>query len=295
MKERITEDTAWNLVESVPPGLDGTTHAYPLAVPETPGGTVEVHPSGRWRTRLPVAPAARRIFDLYLPLRTRTPYAVGQIGQSLDGRIATAEGHSHYVTGPEDILRLHRVRALVDAVVVGAGTVISDDPRLTVRRTSGKDPVRVVLDPRGRIDPGSRVFDEDRGSALLVRAPKAEAPTPPRVDVLTLRSHPERGFDPEELRSVLAGRGLARILVEGGGITVSRFLQAGALDRLHITVAPILMGSGRPGITLDPIASLNEALRPSCRHFPLGPDLLFDLDLSGQSPEEGGPLQEGSP
>ena len=69
------------------------------------------------------------------------------------------------------------------------------------------------------------------------------------------------------------------MLVEGGGVTVSRFLEAGLLDRLHLTVAPILMGSGRPGITLPPIETLDPSLRARCRHIPLGDDLLFDLDL----------------
>ena len=77
----------------------------------------------------------------------------------------------------------------------------------------------------------------------------------------------------------LRAEGLGRILVEGGGLTVSRFLQAGALDRLHLTVAPLLIGSGRPSLTLDPIATLDQALRPPCRHFRLGADILFDLDL----------------
>ena len=77
----------------------------------------------------------------------------------------------------------------------------------------------------------------------------------------------------------LRARGLRRILVEGGGVTVSRFLQAGALTRLHVTVAPMLIGSGRHALTLPPIASLDQALRPRCHLFHLGDDVLFDLDL----------------
>ena len=77
----------------------------------------------------------------------------------------------------------------------------------------------------------------------------------------------------------LRARGFRRLLIEGGGATVSRFLQADALDRLHITVAPLLIGSGPPALTLDPIDSLSEALRPRCRRFRLGDDILFDLDL----------------
>ena len=74
--------------------------------------------------------------------------AVGQIGQSLDGRIATPTGHSHYINGPAGLDHLHRLRALVDAVLVGVGTAIADDPQLTVRRVAGPNPARVVLDPK---------------------------------------------------------------------------------------------------------------------------------------------------
>jgi riboflavin biosynthesis pyrimidine reductase len=87
------------------------------------------------------------------------------------------------------------------------------------------------------------------------------------------------GLDLAALLAQLRERGLRRVLVEGGGVTVSRFLQAGLLDRLHLTVAPVLIGSGRPSITLDPIVSLDQALRPRCRRFTLGEDVLFDLDL----------------
>ena len=76
---------------------------------------------------------------------------VGQIGQSLDGRIATESGHSKYINGPAGLTHLHRLRALVDAVVIGVGTAIADDPQLTVRRVSGQQPARVVIDPKGRL------------------------------------------------------------------------------------------------------------------------------------------------
>jgi riboflavin biosynthesis pyrimidine reductase len=89
----------------------------------------------------------------------------------------------------------------------------------------------------------------------------------------------EQGFEPDALLKALSARGIRRVLVEGGGVTVSRFLEAGLLDRLHLTVAPILMGSGRPGITLPAIETLDEALRPRCRRVPMGDDVLFDLDL----------------
>jgi len=233
---------------------------------------------------------ARALVDLYLPLQLDPDLVIGQIGQSLDGRIATEQGQSHYITGPADILRLHRLRALVDAVVVGAGTVAADDPRLTVRGVEGSNPVRVVLDPDARLSPAHAVFTDGAAPTLVFhREQTASSPTA-RTEVVSLPAGPLHddgdasppGFHPRMVIEALRARGLKRLLIEGGGITVSRFLQAGALTRLHVAVAPILMGSGRPALTLPPIGTLDEALRPPCRHVSLGEDLLFDFDLRGQ-------------
>ena len=94
---------------------------------------------------------------LFGTLRSPPPAAgcvtVGQIGQSLDGRIATLSGHSRYINGSQGLCHLHRLRALVDAVVVGVGTALADDPQLTVRHVGGPSPARIVVDPRGRIAP----------------------------------------------------------------------------------------------------------------------------------------------
>jgi riboflavin-specific deaminase-like protein len=238
-----------------------------------------------------VSEGARDLLDLYLPLRLDPDIVIGQLGQSLDGRIATEGGASQFVTGPEDIERLHRLRALVDAVIVGAGTVAADDPRLTVREVEGRNPVRVVLDPSGRLEHDRRVFLDGAARTLLVRRAEAAedhaeatatAPSPrDLLDVIRVGSLEGGGLDLVALLAELRSRGLSRVLVEGGGVTVSRFLQAGLLDRLHVTVAPLVIGSGRPSLTLDPIESLDLALRPPCRHFRLGDDVLFDLDLRG--------------
>ena len=94
--------------------------------------------------------------DVFGPLRKGTVddcLIVGQLGQSLDGRVATESGHSKYINGPAGLVHLHRLRSLVDVVVVGVGTAIADDPQLTVRRVSGRQPARVVIDPKGRLAP----------------------------------------------------------------------------------------------------------------------------------------------
>ena len=230
------------------------------------------------------------MLHVFAPLRIRERLVIGQLGQSLDGRIATASGHSHYINGPEDIRRLHRLRALVQAVVVGAGTVASDDPRLTVRHVRGPHPIRVVLDPRGRLDPGRRVFTDEAAPTLWIQAERRahsgigrpegnRAKAGRGVEILGLPLDGGR-FPPEAILEALRARGIRRILVEGGGLTVSAFLAAGALDRLHVSVAPLLIGSGRPSLTLPRIETLDDALRFPVRHFSLGDDLLFDLDLA---------------
>ncbi len=240
-----------------------------------------VEPTGAWQASSPTTREASDLLDLLVPLQTLGTWAVGQLGQSLDGRIATETGHSHYVTGPEDIRRLHRVRALADAVVVGASTVAIDDPRLTVREVDGENPVRVVLDPNARLQFDRTLFRDGAADTLVVRSAGVRAPPPPRpAEVVYLPSDGPYGFDPHATLRMLRSRGLERVLVEGGGVTVSRFLQAGALDRLHVAVAPLLIGSGRPSLTLDSVATLGQALRPPCRHFQLGRDILFDLDLT---------------
>ena len=280
MSAPIDEQTAWDLLQALPAGL---TRTAPVRVHHNPRRDIwlQVDEIGRWEASAQLTYTAQRTLELFLPLQLQEEFVVGQAGQSLDGRIATEGGHSHYVTGREDILRLHRLRALVDAVIVGAGTVAADNPRLTVREVEGNNPVRVVLDPDGRLDRRSHIFCDGAARTIAVRRSDAEVgldDSPADLEVVRLPSG-AAGFEPGAILDTLRAQGLRRVLVEGGGITVSRFLQSGALDRLHVTVAPMLIGSGRPAFVLHPIASLNDALRPACRHFRLGDDMLFDLDL----------------
>jgi len=206
---------------------------------------------------------------------------IGQIGQSLDGRIATPSGHSHYINGLRGRTHLHRLRALVDAVVVGVGTALADDPQLTVRLVPGPHPARVVLDPNGRLPATARMLAADGTRRIVVTTAATAVRLPPGVEVVVVAATNGR-FAPDRILDALAARGLRRILIEGGGHTVSGFLSAGCLDRLHVLVAPIILGSGRPGLALGPIERVDEALRPPVTVHPLGDDMLFDCDLSAQ-------------
>ncbi|GHC17328.1 hypothetical protein GCM10010082_05570 [Kushneria pakistanensis] len=226
------------------------------------------------------------MLDIMLPLVARAaPLVMAQLGQSLDGRIATECGASYYVTGHEGLVHLHALRAIVDAVVVGAGTVAMDNPRLTVRHVTGEHPVRVVLDPRGRVPESRFVFEDDSATTLHLVGHEHVAHWQAchechahAVSVWGLEVQ-SNGVDPREVIDILHRQGLMRVLVEGGGMTISRFLQTGCLDRLHSMVTPMIIGSGRPTLTLPVIECLSEAMRPSSRHYTLGNDVLFDLDF----------------
>jgi riboflavin-specific deaminase-like protein len=205
------------------------------------------------------------------------PFVVAQLGQSLDGRIATISGESRYINGSGALDHLHRLRALCDAVVTGAGTVIADDPMLTVRRVEGRNPARVVIDPSGRVPPVARCMAPDGTRRIVVTAGKAVFPA--GVEVITLPRRNEK-IGCKEIISELFDRGLRRLLIEGGAATVSGFIHADAVDRLHILFAPVILGSGKIGIELPAITGLSEARRLGVQVYHLaGSDVLFDCHM----------------
>ncbi|WP_255569148.1 RibD family protein [Neoroseomonas alba] len=209
---------------------------------------------------------------------------VGRLAQTLDGRIATASGSSQWIGGPGDILHTHRLRALCHAVVVGAGTVRHDNPRLTTREAAGPDPIRVVVDTNRRLSAEYGVF---RDGPVTLLACAEDAPGADRhgtAEVLRLPREADGGIAPAALLRALAARGLTRIFVEGGGVTVSRFLAAGCLDRLHVTIAPVLLGSGIPAFTLPAVPRIADGLRFTWQVHAIPPDILLDIPLDRARP-----------
>ncbi len=208
---------------------------------------------------------------------------IGQLGQSLDGRVALPSGESKYISGSQALDHVHRLRAAVDAVIVGVGTVLADDPLLTVRRTPGRSPARVIIDPSGRLPPEALCLGDDGARRIVVRRSAANSGLllPEGVEMIELPPDgPDGGIAPADILRELAALGLWRVLVEGGPRTLSGFLDAGCMDRFHIVVSPVILGSGRPGLDLAPIAGLASALRPATRvHVFSDGDVLFDCDL----------------
>ncbi len=223
------------------------------------------------------------MLDLYMPLCTgplANQLTTAHLGQSLDGRIATASGASQFITSEDNLVHTHRMRALFDAVVVGAHTARYDNPRLTTRLTSGDNATRVLIDPSLSADTGASLF-VDGASETLVLCEEHRVPENPKVPHVGIPSV-DGVFAPRDILSALHARGLRRVFIEGGGVTVSQFLGAGELDRLHICVAPMIIGSGRPAIALPEVSCLSESHFLDVRHFASGPDILFDCQLRGK-------------
>lgn len=232
--------------------------------------------------------AARTLFALLKPLLDRhggdAGWTIGQLGQSLDGCIATHRGESCFVNGPEGLVHLHRLRALCDAVIVGASTVCLDNPQLTTRRVPGDNPTRVVLDPSLRVPAGARVFTDGQAPTLLVCDLAHRAHAEGRLGaahVIALPRHAALGhrLSLRDVIGALQARGLRLLFVEGGGVTVSQFVQQHCLDRLHLLVAPVVIGAGQPGLQVRRSDAMSDALRPPARTFALGGDVLWDLAL----------------
>ncbi len=248
-------------------------------------GSIWVEPSADpcFGARTPLAAGVASLLSMYLPLcvgADADALVIAHVGQSLDGQIATASGASRYVTGHDNLVHLHRLRALTDAVIVGASTVECDDPQLTTRLAIGENPARVVIDPHLRVSQTRRVFVDESAPTWVVCAKGApsEAALPSGVRVLEI---PERDgrLSPHAIVVELARRGLRRLFVEGGGVTVSRFVSARVVNRLHVAISPVILGSGRPGLALPSIDRIDEAMRPKARRFELGEDVLFDCIL----------------
>ena len=207
---------------------------------------------------------------------------IGHLGQSLDGFIATHSGDSQFVTGDDNIVHLHRMRALSNAVVVGAGTVATDDPQLTVRHVPGPNPLRVVFDPARRLTPTYRVFTDDSGPTLYVCCADARgigrnADGDGHRSLVSIATMPaEAWWKPCSCCERADVRGCS----SKEAASLSRhFFKPNLLDRLQIAIAPVIIGDGRPAIRLAPHARLSDCRRPSYRVFRMGGDVLFDCDL----------------
>lgn len=309
--EALTQEAVWAFLLGIArrrrrePGLPfeaglgtGAGGELRLLPPDDPAALGAWRQGEGWGAAATAPESARDLLDLYLPVCTGDAsgaLVVGHLGQSVDGHIATESGDSCSVTGRENIVHLHRMRALCDAILVGAGTVAADDPRLTTRLVPGENPVRVILDPGTRLSPTHRVFSDGEAHTLVIcdRSRIARKQCSLGLAEVVGIPCPEGRLDLEAALAALRERGLGTVFVEGGGVTVSCFLEAGLLDRLQLAVAPVLMGAGRPSVQLPPAPAMRHCQRPPHRIFRMGADILWDFDLRVERSADDGAAAPG--
>ena len=217
------------------------------------------------------------------------PYVVLKYAQTLDGRIATAGGDARWISGEPERRVSHAMRAACDAVMVGIGTVLRDDPRLTVRMVPGASPIRVVLDSRLRVPPHSGVLDPDAVTIVLTTArsspARREALVERRVRVEVVQEGPD-GVDLHEGLARLSELGIRSLLVEGGARVITSLLRGRLVDRVVVALAPLLLGKGTEAVGDLGVAEVVQALRlVNPTHHAAGTDLLIAADLDG-APDE---------
>lgn len=202
--------------------------------------------------------------------------------QTLDGRLATLDGGSQWISAPDSLHFAHELRAQNDAVMVGAGTVVRDDPRLTVRLVPGTSPLRVVVDSSLRTPPEAAVLAGDAASGTVLavngRAPEDRCRQAEALGATVLRLPTEAGggVDLRALASALGGLGVGSVMVEGGAALITSLLRARLVDRLAVCIAPKILGAGIEAVGDLGIRDLADSISLVDADFtPHGCDLLL--------------------
>lgn len=192
-------------------------------------------------------------------VRTGRPHVTWKFAATLDGRSAATDGSSRWITGPQARADVHLLRSRADAVLVGVGTVLVDDPQLTVRHLppghhtpTARQPLRVVLDRNGRTPPGARVRDGAAETLVLTGADVDPGGGGHGVG--------RRGVDPRGALAVLHERGIRSVLLEGGPVVAGAFLDAGLVDRVVAYLAPALLGQGTAALATDSTGATMAAI-----------------------------------
>lgn len=235
-----------------------------------------------------LAEACRRLNEVFFKyIRTGLPFVTVKFAQTLDGRIATATGHSRWISSPPSLRFAHRLRSSHDAILVGAGTVLMDDPELTCRLVRGGNPIRIVIDSGLRSSPKARIFKEQKEAPTIVATTR-------RVPVQKRRSFEEKGIELLEisedragrvdlrmLLAILGKREISSLLVEGGAAVITAFLKEQLADRLVAILAPKIAGKGLDAVGDLGIRRMDDALRLFFRRIARrGDDLILDARLN---------------
>jgi len=216
-------------------------------------------------------------------METGLPFVTVKFAQTLDGRIATVTGHSRWISSGPSLKYAHRLRSLHDGILVGAGTVLKDDPDLRVRLVRGRNPLRIVLDASLAVSPLARMFQNQEEAKTLVLTSRRHDRKKIRIfrdrgiDVDVLPEGAQSGVDLAAVLEMLAKRGVSSLLVEGGSAVITSFIREGKADRFLVILAPKLAGKGIEAVGDLGILSMDEALPLRFRSIRrIGGDLVLD-------------------
>ncbi len=214
----------------------------------------------------------RRLNERFIHfMQTRIPFVTLKFAQTLDGRIATAAGHSRWISSPASLRFAHALRAAHDAVVVGSGTVSMDDPQLTVRLVQGRNPVRIVVDTRLSLSPDAAVLkNQDRARTIVATTEAADRKKRAWLDkmgieTVMVESDPQQRVDLEKLLIELGRRNISSVLVEGGAAMITSVLRQRLANRIVVVIAPKIVGKGIESVGNLGIRIMDHAMKISVR------------------------------
>jgi len=217
----------------------------------------------------------RQCCEIIIPLLLKNNCNfIGQIGQSLDGKIALNNGNSHYINEKESITYLHCLRSISDGVLVGVNTIIKDDPFLTTRKIKGLNPIRLIIDPSLKLTKKYNIFKDNNKNIIFTYSSKEK-----KLNNSTIIKFPKKNFT-LSVYKYLRKASLKTILIEGGPTTLSHFIEHKFLNYMQFIISPTVIGSGIDSMKLKPISNLKNAIRTKNTINRLGKEIIVTLDFN---------------
>ena len=224
---------------------------------------------------LKIDPILRQCCEILLPLiRKKDRVFIGQIGQSLDAKIALNNGNSHYINEKESITYLHCLRSISDGVLVGVNTIIKDNPLLTTRKIKGQNPTRLIIDPSLKLTNKYKIFKDKNTNIVFTTSNKTK-----NLNNTTIVKLPKKDFT-LGVYKFLKKSSLKYILIEGGPTTLSHFIEHNLINYMQFIISPTLIGSGINSVKLKPITNLKKAIRRKSNFAKLGKEIVATLDFN---------------
>ena len=217
----------------------------------------------------------KQCIEIIIPLLLKNnSNFIGQIGQSLDGKIALNNGNSHYINEKESIIYLHCLRSISDGVLVGVNTIMKDNPFLTTREIKGDNPIRLIIDPSLKLTNRYNIFKDNNKNIIFTNSSKEK-----KLKNTSIVKFPKKNFT-LSIFKYLKKTSLKTILIEGGPTTLSHFIEHKLINYMQFIISPTIIGSGIDSLKLKPITNLKNAIRVKNTINKLGKEIIVTLDFN---------------